>query len=697
MPETLTLALVLARSGYHVFPLQRNGKKPLAGSSGFKDATTSEGRIKAWAELHPGCNWGIACEPSGLAVVDVDDKDGKSGSSTLAVYEVENGDLAPFMTVYTPSGGRHLYFRGTCPSSQGDRGGLGPGLDTRGTGGYVVAPGCVTSQGKYRIEGSHLRRAEEHPHVPEWITEHLTRAAAPQADVSLDLDDEQRQRVYDAACDWLANHADPAIEGQGGDQTTYETACRMRDMGLEPDEAILALDEHYNPRCEPPWDIEDLQKKVENAYKYAKSTHGIFAAEAVFEPIDDEPEEVVFQDDPWQRRREAAARIDERERSVKRAVDIDPTAIPPREWVLGHRLIRDYITVTVSPGGVGKSVLTTLEGLAVASGQDLTGDKVHCQGPVLLISTEDPGHEVERRLVASCTQHKIPLAALRDVHYLSAASDPMRLVVPGDTFGEVVVNHKEVKWLIDYITRHHIVAVIADPFVRTHMIDENNNMAVDAVAQCFSRIALEAHCAVNIVHHTRKRGDSGGRGNAELARGASALINACRVAHTLDTMDTKEAEEFGIPEEEKRWWLRLDDAKSNLAPPADAVRWFHRESITLSNGDRVGTMRIVEAGELVARAGDELALAAALLALYDEDPLEVVGKTPNALGRLLQTRSNVMPGASEDKVRRALVKIVEKGLALPDGRILRLAPAGGGRGRRVVEVVTVAGSQGGES
>ena len=377
-------------------------------------------------------------------------------------------------------------------------------------------------------------------------------------------------------------------------------------------------------------------------------------------------------------------------------MDIDPNAIPPREWVLGHRLVRDYITVTVSPGGVGKSVMTTVEGLAVASGQDLTGDKVHCSGPVLLISTEDPGHEVERRLTASCMHHNIPLSTLQDVHYLSAAADPMRLVVPGEAFGEVVVNEKEVKWLIDYITRHHIVAVVVDPFVRSHMIDENNNMAVDAVAQVFARVALEAHCAVNVVHHTRKRGDGGSRGDADAARGASALINACRIAHTLDTMDLKEAEAFGIPEDERKWWLRMDDAKANLAPPADAARWFRRESVTLPNGDAVGTLRVVPPGELVAAPDGNVELAAAILALYDKEPLDLIGHTPTEVGRLLQRESNVMPGKSPDTVRRAVVKATERGLPVPGGQVLRLAQAGGGRGRRVLELAAIGDAGAGE-
>ena len=42
----------------------------------------------------------------------------------------------------------------------------------------------------------------------------------------------------------------------------------------------------------------------------------------------------------------------------------------------------------------------------------------------------------------------------------------------------------------------------------------------------------------------------------------------------------KEAEKLGIADDDKGWYLRLDDAKTKLAPPSGA-QWFEREGIEI--------------------------------------------------------------------------------------------------------------------
>jgi hypothetical protein len=62
----------------------------------------------------------------------------------------------------------------------------------------------------------------------------------------------------------------------------------LKDLGVSPERAVELLNEHYNPRCEPPWDLDDLVKKVTNAFNYATlSKVGGRSAEAHFagEPI----------------------------------------------------------------------------------------------------------------------------------------------------------------------------------------------------------------------------------------------------------------------------------------------------------------------------------------------------------------------------------------------------------------------------
>jgi hypothetical protein len=57
-----------------------------------------------------------------LAVLDLDQKDGKDGQTTLRVLELENGLLPPTLTQRTTSGGTHLIFNGKIKTTVGAEG-----------------------------------------------------------------------------------------------------------------------------------------------------------------------------------------------------------------------------------------------------------------------------------------------------------------------------------------------------------------------------------------------------------------------------------------------------------------------------------------------------------------------------------------------------------------------------------------------
>jgi hypothetical protein len=81
------------------------------------------------------------------------------------------------------------------------------------------------------------------------------------------------------ARDWLRgliDRGETAIEGRGGDDRTYQVACKLRDFGLSPQTALELLLEPdgWNEHCRPPWGRDELAIKVRNAYKYAKNPPG---------------------------------------------------------------------------------------------------------------------------------------------------------------------------------------------------------------------------------------------------------------------------------------------------------------------------------------------------------------------------------------------------------------------------------------
>jgi hypothetical protein len=143
----LTAALAYARHGIPVLPVhtpeqgggcscdrgvrcESSGKHPRL-RHGLTDASTDPRRLEMWWTRWPQANIGLR---TGVAmdVADIDSAEGWHGLVHLL------GDaLPPGPRVRTGGGGWHLWFR---PTGFGNRVRLLPGLDWRGSGGYVVAP-----------------------------------------------------------------------------------------------------------------------------------------------------------------------------------------------------------------------------------------------------------------------------------------------------------------------------------------------------------------------------------------------------------------------------------------------------------------------------------------------------------------------------------------------------------------------------
>ena len=135
----LKAALPYARRGVPVFPCEPGGKRPLT-YNGFWDASADPRRVEAWWSRWPEANVGIPTgERSGLLVLDVDP--GAGGPESLAALERTGGPLPRTARTRTGGGGMHVFFRYPAEEEvRNSTGRLGPGLDVRGEGGYVVVP-----------------------------------------------------------------------------------------------------------------------------------------------------------------------------------------------------------------------------------------------------------------------------------------------------------------------------------------------------------------------------------------------------------------------------------------------------------------------------------------------------------------------------------------------------------------------------
>jgi putative DNA primase/helicase len=154
--DVLAAALDYARRGWHVLPLYDVSAGVCSCAAGEHCETPGKHpRIKGWPERasadvsviaewwrrSPSANVGILTgAKSGLIVLDVDPR--HDGDHVLAALVAEHGPLPTTPTVLTGGGGVHYYF--SHPGGRVEGCVLGPGLELKADGQFVVAPPSQT-------------------------------------------------------------------------------------------------------------------------------------------------------------------------------------------------------------------------------------------------------------------------------------------------------------------------------------------------------------------------------------------------------------------------------------------------------------------------------------------------------------------------------------------------------------------------
>jgi AAA domain len=260
----------------------------------------------------------------------------------------------------------------------------------------------------------------------------------------------------------------------------------------------------------------------------------------------------------------------------------NPSLIPPREFVCGRHYARKYLAATVAPSGIGKTSLTIVNVMAMVSGRNLIGDKPLRPMHVWYWNGEDPREEIERRIAATCIHYKIGPEDIKDRLFFDSGRDTEIIIASQTKSGALIATPIE-NALTDAMTDEKFDVLVLDPFVSTHRVSENDNMAIDAVAKTFGRIAENANCAIELIHHVRKT--NGAEITAEDGRGASAMVAAARSVRVLNNMSKDEAGKAGIEADRRRFFFRSDIGKANLAPPSEKAAWYNLASVPLGNGD----------------------------------------------------------------------------------------------------------------
>ena len=148
MTSSVDKAIKLADDfGWRVFPANPENKKPLI--SGWQERATSDpDGIRELFTPFPNAMIGLPTGPiNKITVVDLDIKNEVDGFKTVMSLGIRMPTSA---IAFTPSGGFHLYYSTHSDEYPCSAGKIGPGVDIRGAGGYVIAPGSISPTGKYR-------------------------------------------------------------------------------------------------------------------------------------------------------------------------------------------------------------------------------------------------------------------------------------------------------------------------------------------------------------------------------------------------------------------------------------------------------------------------------------------------------------------------------------------------------------------
>lgn len=211
---------------------------------------------------------------NGIFVVDLDVKPDRDGVAALLALAAGR-PIPDTLSVLTPSGGVHLYFRlptnTHVPTAHGV---LAPGVDVKGEGGFVVGPGSP-----HRLGGVYREEPGELADPPDWLLELVSRAPEPPrppatAHRTVDPASPEGVRAVSWARGYLAR-AEPAVEGQGGSNRLFAACCHLMYSALPLDVLRQVVEDVYNPRCTPPWTTAEIDHKLVDADRVFEEPRGL--------------------------------------------------------------------------------------------------------------------------------------------------------------------------------------------------------------------------------------------------------------------------------------------------------------------------------------------------------------------------------------------------------------------------------------
>lgn len=535
----LDAALRYADIGWPVFPCKPD--KTPATPHGFKDATVDHAKIVAWWRRMPDAPIGVATGEAGLCVIDLDfdPAKGKDGPTTFAQLSGPSPHGCGLIAS-TPRGGRHFFYIAPDPPAASGTD-LAPGIDVRGTGGYVVLP-SPASPGREWLIGDPWSHNDDGTsdvcQMPDWVLELVRGRREKPATAAPALTASARARTEASS----ALHAIPPAVGRSiWLQAIFAThaALDADPFGARLVEAWSALSEAATSEGKPQY----RQGEAARIYRDALLPEFLAGRQSV----DSGTLWALARDYGW---RAAGRGADE----VEITLGVPPTAVlddgggelvakdlppptplpkpgqillsdwtdvatmPPIEWQIEGVIPEQSLVLLAGDTEAGKSFLALDLALRMVHGMAFCGREV-AAGSVIYLAGE--GHSgLAARLCAWRREHLVAEGAAGERYLVTADGIPP---LSKDTMVKTIE-------LVDMVAKekgHKPALVVIDTLSQGLLDgDENDASTVAPVLRGLSDLRKFFSCSVLLVHHLVKL--NGGKGpptkpTRDSIRGSSAL------------------------------------------------------------------------------------------------------------------------------------------------------------------------------
>lgn len=355
-PNMLEAALDYAGQGYRVIPLcfpneegacgcgwnhkdKEVGKAPRT-MHGLNDASSDPDQIREWWKLCLEANIGLLTgHKNGFWALDVDAKSG--GLESLEELEQEHGKLTTHKNNTGGGGCNFLYkcLQGVAVRNKKIR----AGIETRGDGGYIVAPPSLHLSGK-RYTANEQSEIEE---APAWLIELVTQ---PEGEHT--ASQPVTTKIY---------------EGEGRNDACTREAGRLLNIYKDP-EIVKSMVLVYNQAvCRPPLDPKECERTWEKSLAN------------------------------WSEKLEANQRALVAVPQIISARQLDGIDFPELMFAI-PRLIPEGLTIIAGKPKSGKSWFALQAAYSVALGKNLLDRTKIERGHALVLGLEDGQRRLQSRI-----------------------------------------------------------------------------------------------------------------------------------------------------------------------------------------------------------------------------------------------------------------------------------------------------------